>query len=464
MPRPGRGQAAGAPGPVPGWWLAVCATAVAVVAAAALGRLWGMGLVAGLLLAIPAALAGIGAPSPRLPLACGALMLAAAVVLAAFGRGLLWWIAVPVPVAGVAGLTALGVRLNRPGRHERARVGPAEQKLADVTSVAEAVQRALLPPLPGRVGPLELEVVYLAAAAEARVGGDPYEVARTPFGIRLIVGDARGKGLEAVETAAGVLGVFREVAHEVYTLAEAARRIDAALARRLAAGQAHGGRPAEEFVTAVLTEIDPAAGQLTIYNCGHPPPLLLCPGTGDSRNSHAGRNGQAAPSVTSVEVPSPAPPLRLLPLGDCSAAGRTLPFPPGGALLFYTDGVTEARDSRHRCYPLPARLSELARASADGLRPDLLDRVRDDLLRHAGARLDDDAALVLVRAPATWGDTGATAGTGNGAVAAQAAPAAPPGRRPADEGHQLRPDQADLASPSTPQPMTEPDHAAAKLR
>ena len=108
--------------------------------------------------------------------------------------------------------------------------------------------------------------------------------------------------------------------------------------------------------------------------------------------------------MTSVEVPSPAPPLRLLPLGDCSAAGRTLPFPPGGALLFYTDGVTEARNPRHRCYPLPTRLSELARTSTDGLRPDLLERVRDDLLRHTGARLDDDAALVLVRAPAAWGD------------------------------------------------------------
>ena len=46
-----------------------------------------------------------------------------------------------------------------------------------------------------------------------------------------------------METAADVLGVFREVAHEVYTLAEVARRIDASLARRLAAGQAHGSRP-----------------------------------------------------------------------------------------------------------------------------------------------------------------------------------------------------------------------------
>jgi Stage II sporulation protein E (SpoIIE) len=410
MRRPGRGQVAGTLDRVPRWWLAVCAAvAVVVVAAAALSDLGDGGLLVGPLLvgpllAIPVALAGIGAPSLRRPLACGVVMLAAAFVLAAFARGSLPWIVVPVPVLAVTALTALGVALTKPAKRGQASVAPVEQKLADVTSVAEVVQRALLPPLPERVGPLELEVVYLAAAAQARVGGDLYEVARTQFGIRLIVGDARGKGLDAVETAADVLGVFREVAHEVYTLAEAARRLDASLARRLSAGQAHRG-PGEEFVTAVLAEIDPAAGRLTIYNCGHPPPLLLSPGRADRQTSRLSRNGQGAPSVTSVEVPSPAPPLRLLPLGDGSAAGRTLPFPPGGALLFYTDGVTEARNPRRRCYPLPARLHELAAASADGIRPDLLQRVRDDLLRHTGAPLDDDAALVLVRAPAIWGNT-----------------------------------------------------------
>ena len=403
MRRPGRGQVASTLDRGPRWWLAVCAAvAVVVVAAAAPSDPGDGGLLVGPLLAIPVALAGIGAPSLRRPLACGMVMLAAAFVLAASARGPLPWVVVPVPVLAVTALAALGVALTKPAKRDQASVAPVEQKLADVTSVAEVVQRALLPPLPERVGPLELEVVYLAATAQARVGGDLYEVARTQFGIRLIVGDARGKGLDAVETAADVLGVFREVAHEVYTLAEAARRLDASLARRLSTGQAHRG-PGEEFVTAVLAEIDPAAGSLTIYNCGHPPPLLLSPGRCDRQIGRRSRNGQGAPSVTSVDVPSPAPPLRLLPLGDGSAAGRTLPFPPGGALLFYTDGVTEARDPRRRCYPLPARLRELAAASADGIRPDLLQRVRDDLIRHAGAPLDDDAALVLVRAPAAWG-------------------------------------------------------------
>jgi len=407
MPRPAREQAAGTPYPMPGWWLAACAAAaaMAVVAAAAMSFLGNGGLELGPLLAIPVALVGIGAPSVRLPLAYGTVMLAAAIVLAAFAHGSLLRIATGTSVVAVTALSAVGVALSRPGRQELASIRPVEQKLADVTSVAEVVQRALLPPLPRRVGPLELEAVYLAAAAEARVGGDLYEVARTQFGIRLIVGDARGKGLDAVETAAGVLGVFREVAHEVYTLAEAARRLDASLARRSASGQADGSRPHEEFVTAVLAEIDPCAGTLTVYNCGHPAPILLSPRTAGSRNSHRGRVGQPAPALTAVDVPSPAPPLRLLPLGDCSAAGRTLPFRPGGALLLYTDGVTEARDPRHRCYPLAARLADLIASSAGTIRPDLLDCLREDLLRHAGGPLDDDAALVLVRAPAAWSGT-----------------------------------------------------------
>jgi serine phosphatase RsbU (regulator of sigma subunit) len=430
MPRSWQGQVAGTPDPVRGWWLAVCAgAAVVVVAAAGLSHLWEGGLVLGPLLAVPAALAGIGAPTPRLPLAYGTVMLAAAAVLAPLAGGGRLWIAAPVSVVAVTALSVIGVVLCRREKPEPADITPVDQKLANVTSVAEVVQRALLRPLPRRVGPLELGVVYLAAAAEARVGGDLYEVVRTQFGIRLIVGDARGKGLDAVEIAADVLGVFREVAHEVYTLAEVARRIDASLGRRLVAGQAPSSRSAEEFVTAVLAEIDPSAGSLTIYNCGHPPPILLSPAPPGSRKNHRSRTGQATPSVTTVEVPSPAPPLRLLPLGDCSGAARTLPFAPGDALLFYTDGVTEACDPRHRCYPLAGRLTQLAAASTDGIRPDLLERLRADLLRHTGAPLDDDAALVLVKTPAAGGGQHAPPAAANGHNTAGTGPAQPAPRQ-----------------------------------
>ena len=322
------------PGP-PGW-LALCSLpAVAALIALATGS-GADGQLLLPLLAVPPALAGIGAATPRRPLAYGAVMLLAAIVTAPFTTTPELPVATAVSVLAVTAISASGGA--RGGQQQN-------QRLADVTSVAEAAQRALLRPLPRQVGPLELGVVYLAAAAEARVGGDLYEVTRTQFGIRLIVGDVRGKGLDAVEIAADVLGVFREVAHEVYTLAEVARRIDASLARRPAA-------PLEEFVTAVLAEIDPAAGRLTVYNCGHPPPLVLSTGAG-------GRGD--GPRVTTVDVPAPALPLRLMSLGGTSGAERTMPLQPGDALLLYTDGVTEARDARREFYPLEDRVAALGR-------------------------------------------------------------------------------------------------------
>ncbi len=278
------------------------------------------------LLAVPPALAGIGAATTRKPLAYGAASLVAAVVILAATHDALTTAAL-IAVAAVAALSVRAAAVS----------APKTQQMANVLSVAEAAQRAVLRPLPRQLGPLQLGVVYLAAAADAKVGGDLYDVTVTPHGIRLIMGDVRGKGLGAVEVAADVLGMYREVAHEVHTLAELARRLDAGLARRW--GQ-H-----EEFVTALLAEIDPAGGRLTIYSCGHPPPILISPG-----------------GVTVLEVPAPAPPLGLLTLGDGSGAGRSLPFRPNDQLLLYTDGVTEARDREHVFYPLDERLAALAAA------------------------------------------------------------------------------------------------------
>jgi hypothetical protein len=388
-----RGRSAVRAAPWPARWLTLCAlpAVVALIALASSSAADGQLFLP--LLAVPPALAGIGAATPRRPLAYGAVMMLIAIAAAPFTT------TAEVPVVTTVSILLVTLISASGG----ARGGQENQRLADVTSVAEAAQRALLRPLPRQVGPLELGVVYLAAAAEARVGGDLYEVTRTQFGIRLIVGDVRGKGLDAVEIAADVLGVFREVAHEVYTLAEVARRIDASLARRPAA-------PLEEFVTAVLAEIDPAAGSLTIYNCGHPPPLVLSPAENrpaenrPAENRPAESDSQVAPrrlQVTPVDVPAPALPLRLMSLGDTSGAERTVPLQPGDALLLYTDGVTEARDARREFYPLEERIAEVA-ARAGGTDGDLLDRLRDDLVRYVGAPLDDDAALLLARVSGPW--------------------------------------------------------------
>ncbi|MER6810237.1 PP2C family protein-serine/threonine phosphatase [Spirillospora sp. NPDC000708] len=251
-----------------------------------------------------------------------------------------------------------------------------ERELADVRTVAEVAQRVLLRPMPRKVGPVQAAVRYVSAAAHARIGGDLYEVVPTQHGVRVIVGDVQGKGLDAVETAAVVLGAFREAAYDEPCLDGVAARIETALTRHLTS---------EQFVTAILAEIQPDYGA-TLLNRGHPAPLLL----------H--RDGLVEP----VDPPEPAPPLGLSGLADAPVPARAQKLEPGDRLLLYTDGVVETRDQEGTFYPLTDRAAHLLAADDPEA---ALDALEADLTRFRGAPLDDDAAMLLLqwRAPTERG-------------------------------------------------------------
>lgn len=119
-----------------------------------------------------------------------------------------------------------------------------ERTLLRVSRIAEVAQRTILRPVPPRMGRVTLAVRYLSATEDALVGGDLYEVAVTRHGLRVLVGDVKGKGLEAVQLAAQVLASFRAAAGHP-SLVELAAELD------------HNIRPQlgeEDFVTAVLAQ------------------------------------------------------------------------------------------------------------------------------------------------------------------------------------------------------------------
>jgi sigma-B regulation protein RsbU (phosphoserine phosphatase) len=89
-----------------------------------------------------------------------------------------------VVLAAVVGALSANRRVNR------------EEHLRQMTRVAEVAQHAILAPLPPRLAGLALAEQYTSAAADARIGGDLYAAVDTPFGVRLLIGDVRGKGLE----------------------------------------------------------------------------------------------------------------------------------------------------------------------------------------------------------------------------------------------------------------------------
>ncbi|GAB2756780.1 PP2C family protein-serine/threonine phosphatase [Streptomyces bullii] len=249
-----------------------------------------------------------------------------------------------------------------------------EETLFQVRLVADAAQKVLLRPLPHRIQDVEIESLYLAAQEQARIGGDFYEAADTRYGVRLLIGDVRGKGLSAVGAAAAVINCFRENAYDQPDLRGIIQRLQITIARYSAAIPADD-QP-EHFATALIAEIPYGSRRVKILNCGHPPPVFV-------------RSGE----VHVLEPTVPSTPLNLAALLGDHYHVDIAAFGPGDQMLLYTDGVTETRDRTGAFFPLPDWMRQHGVAAPD----ELLDRLHGDLLHYGGGRLDDDIAALAVR-------------------------------------------------------------------
>jgi hypothetical protein len=233
-------------------------------------------------------------------------------------------------------------------------------KIAELQRLAAVAQQAVLRPVGPQVGALAVAGRYISATAAADIGGDLYEALDTPYGVRIIIGDVRGKGLDAVRLASIVLGSYRHVAYERPDLKSIVTDLDRAVARSVGD---------EDFVTAALVE--ERGGTLTIVNCGHPAPLLL-------------RRGEVIP----LEPTAPAPPLGFMP----EVKTRVERLEPGDRLLLFTDGLGEARRDGE-FFPTADRAWRLLGHGTVG---DGLASLETALIDWVHGRLEDDIALVLL--------------------------------------------------------------------
>ncbi|MGK5679991.1 PP2C family protein-serine/threonine phosphatase [Actinoplanes sp. URMC 104] len=233
-------------------------------------------------------------------------------------------------------------------------------RIAELQRLALVAQQAVLRPLGPQVGSLAIAGRYISATAAADIGGDLYEALDTPYGTRIIIGDVRGKGLDAVRLASIVLGSYRHVAYERADLKTVVADLDRAVARSVGD---------EDFVTAALLE--ERGGTLTIVNCGHPAPLLL-------------RRGE----VIALEPQAPAPPLGFMP----EVKPRVERLEPGDRLLLFTDGLGEAR-REGEFFPTADRAWRLLGHGTVG---DGLASLEAALVDWVHGRLEDDIALVLL--------------------------------------------------------------------
>jgi len=231
-------------------------------------------------------------------------------------------------------------------------------------SIASDLAWQLLPPL---TFGCDRVVISGALAPAYDLGGDTFDYGVDADTARIAIFDAMGHGLEAGLLSTVAVAAYRNSRRRRLKLADTAAAIDEAILARSGP---------ERFVTAVLGELDLATGRFRWVRAGHPAPLLL-------------RGNKVVKSL----LGDGGLPLGLGSPGD--EAEESLE--PGDQIVFFTDGVTEARSPDGTFFGADRLADLVSRASAGGQPPpETLRRLVHSILDHQAGDLRDDATAVLV--------------------------------------------------------------------
>jgi len=237
------------------------------------------------------------------------------------------------------------------------------------TEIADMLQASLLPrELPAIPG-VEISAAYVAATDGIDVGGDFYDVFRTPDGWGLSIGDVTGKGEDAAAVTAAARHGIRTIAYWNSDPAEVLRQ-----ANDLLLSQEYDGR----FVTACAAQLCWEGKELKIVigGAGHPAPVVI---RQDGRVQMLAGGGM---------------PLGIFP--DSEASQEEVMLAQGDVLFLYTDGITEARNLELAYFAdrLEDELSLLAGRSPQ----EIVTAMQALVLEFSASELRDDMTMMVLRA------------------------------------------------------------------
>jgi anti-sigma regulatory factor (Ser/Thr protein kinase) len=258
-------------------------------------------------------------------------------------------------VAAAGAVSIVSWRLNEEMREQTRR---ESHRRAEAEAVSATLQRGLRPDQLPALAEGEVTARYLPADTR-EIGGDWYDVVSLTDGrVALTLGDVAGHGVLAASQMAALRHAVRAYAHEGFSPAHVAQRID-----RYFQG---------EFATFVYLVFDPDAGELRFANAGHLPPLIVSP------------DGTATFLSQSLSLPLG------LEQGVRFEEG-VVEFAPGATVLVYTDGLIERRSERidHQLERLRAAVAGVA------LGPEV---TCDRALEAFPADGSDDVALLAFQA------------------------------------------------------------------
>ena len=250
----------------------------------------------------------------------------------------------------------------------------AERAAERARLLARTLQASLIPPAPPHVPGLDVAGAYRPAGEGDEVGGDFYDVFETARNDwALVIGDVRGKGVEAAAVTALARYTLRAAAMRTRRPKSVLHTLNDALLRQ----------HAERFCTAVYARLRPQARnrcRMTVSSGGHPLPVLAT--AGDDPPRSLGRPG------TLLGV-----------MDDPVLHDTSIDLGPGDVVVFYTDGVTEARGDGD-FYDDDRLMAAIARSRHDSAAA-IAGLLVDDVVGFQDGVPRDDIALTVVKVPSS---------------------------------------------------------------
>jgi len=243
-------------------------------------------------------------------------------------------------------------------------------------SAARCVQKML----PRRPPVIPGYAFAFAYRQSEKVGGDLFDFIPLPHGqLGVSVGDMSGRGLEAA--------IQMCLAKKVIALRARDLARHGPVSPRDVLNQVNddlrGDLDRTAFITALFAVLDPQAGTLRFARAGHEKPIRFAPGTG----------------VDPSSVSSEGPALGVM-NGDAFRSKleeRSVELPVGSRLLLFTDGVIDVQNPRGQTFSRLRLLDALRRARSDETAGEILERLFEEVARHAsGGPVDDDMTAVVI--------------------------------------------------------------------
>jgi sigma-B regulation protein RsbU (phosphoserine phosphatase) len=248
------------------------------------------------------------------------------------------------------------------------RVVAAEAKLDRELKIAREIQYSLIPDKFPEISGITFAAEYRPARI---LGGDLYDFFLYDDDlVAMAIGDVSGKGAPAALLGALTSGILRTRAGRKYSPAEMLRLVNNSLRQRVIEGR---------FMTLCYAVYDGKTHRLRFSNSGAPAPILC-------------KHGKA--EILHVE----GFPLGMFDNSEYQEAEVTLE--PGDTVLFYTDGLSEARDMRGEEFG-SLRLREVLEDN-HALEPrKLIERIFNHLEKFCvDSRKSDDQTILVLKADA----------------------------------------------------------------